>query len=190
MPGSPPRISLPAGEFERTWSVELRREATGHEASPVRVRAYAGDVDPWSEPARPVVGTFELTILGSLGFRFYRRLRVAEGLTVRYEPSTRMLTRNGLDQAEAQITGPAPLSPARLIFGEDQQDARIMYGGARLFIRPPHLSVLHDSGTDRARWSPKPLHLSTESFHGQQSRNAARPRAGQPQTPAAQSRLR
>ena len=160
----PPEIALPDGNLARTWWIELRKETPDAHTAPVRVTAHSGVVDPWHGLDRPVIGNFEISIIGPLGFRLYRRVCVAEGLSVRYEPAVRLLTHTGLDRAEAQVTGSAALSQARLTFGEDQVEAMITYGGTTLCITLPHLSVLRDDGTNRVRWSAKPLHLDMESF--------------------------
>ena len=162
--GTPPVISLPSGELARTWWIELRREGAGNAGASVRMTVQAGDVDPWSELPRPVTGTFEVSILGPLGFRFYRRVCVAEGLSVQYEPAVRLLNRGGLDLAEARIAGPATLSSTRLVFGEDESETTIVYGDTTLHVAPPHLRVLHDNGTTRVRWLARPLRLSAESL--------------------------
>ena len=162
----PPEIALPEGDLARTWWIELRRETSDAHTAPVRVTAHSGVVDPWRGFDRPAIGNFEISIVGPLGFRLYRRVCVAEGLSVRYEPAIRLLTHAGLDRAEARVTGSVALSQARLTFDEDQPEAMITYGGTPLCITPPHLSVLRDDGTNRARWSAKPLHLDTESFTG------------------------
>jgi hypothetical protein len=162
----PPEIALPEGDLARTWWIELQNEISDTYTAPVRVTAQSGVVDPWRGLDRPVIGNFELSIVGPLGFRLYRRVCVADGLSVQYEPAVRLLTHTGLDRAEAQVTGSAALSQVRLTFGEDQAEAMITYGGTTLYITPPHLSVLRDDGTNRARWSAKPLHLDTESFRG------------------------
>ena len=162
--GTLPMISLPSGELARTWWIELRREGAGNAGASVRMTAQAGDVDPWSELPRPVTGTFEISILGPLGFRFYRRVCVAEGLSLQYEPAVRLLNRGGLDRAEARIAGTAALSSTRLVFAEDESETTIVYGDITLHVAPPHLSVLHDNGTTRVRWLARPLRLSAESL--------------------------
>jgi hypothetical protein len=163
---NPPMITLPDGDLARTWWIEVRKEISGGGAKPVRMTTRSGVVDPWRDLDRPVTGTFEIAVTGPLGFRLYRRVCLAEGLSIRYEPAVRLLTRTGLDRADAFVTGPVAPGPSRLTFGEDQVEATVTYGDAKLSIAPPHLSVLRDDGTNRARWSAKALHLDTESFTG------------------------
>ena len=161
---SPPLISLPSADSARTWYIELREVNAEADSTPIRLKEYSGDVDPWRGLARPIIGTFDVTILGPLGFRLRRRVAVAEGLSVRYEPTVRLLTANGLDPAEARFVGRATISSTRLRFDEHRLDRTITYGATAFSATPPYMSVLHDNEAGGARWSAKPLHLTTEAL--------------------------
>jgi hypothetical protein len=161
--GVAPLIFLPSDK-PRTWHIELRQVDEQGMTKPVRLTARCGEVDPWGGLPRPIVGMFEVTILGPLGFRFHRRIAVAEGLSVLYEPDMRLLTSTGLNPAQATIAGQAMVSDTTLVFGEKQLDHTITYGPARFVVTPPHMSVLHDNATGGARWSAMPLRLPTESL--------------------------
>lgn len=160
--GAAPLICLPSDQ-PRTWFVEVR-SSDQRPVAPVRVSARSGDIDPWQDMPRPVIGTFDVSILGPLGFGLRRRLIIAEGLTVTYEPDIRLLTANGLDPATAKLAGRAQVSEATIRFDEQEREKACGYGSARYVIAPPHLSVLHDDRTGRARWSAMPLRLSAEAL--------------------------
>jgi hypothetical protein len=159
--GAAPLISLPS-DRPRTWYIEVRALDERSTAKPVRMTERSGVIDPWASLPRPVTGTFEVDILGPLGFRLHRRVTVAEGLSVRYEPGVRLFTDNGLDPATATLNGRAVLSDTRIVFGPDRRQRAITYGSERLVVTPPHISVLHDNQAGGARWSSTPLLLQAE----------------------------
>lgn len=161
--GVPPLLSLPSDQA-RTWYIEVRAADKQSAMEPVRITARSGNIDPWECLPRPVIGTFEVSILGPLGFRFHRRIAVAEGLSVSYQPDVRLFTDNGLDPATASFVGQAQVSDTRIVFGPDRRERVFSFGGEKLMITPPHISVLHDNRAGGARWSSTPLRLSAEQF--------------------------
>jgi hypothetical protein len=161
--GVAPLISLPADQ-PRNWYIEVRAADEYSAMEPVRLTERSDDIDPWEHLPRPVVGSFEITILGPLGFRFHRRIAIAEGLSVSYEPDVRLFTDDGLDPAIATFAGEAELSDTKLVFGPHEQARAFSYGAEKFVIETPHLSVLHDNQAGGARWSSAPLSLSAESL--------------------------
>jgi hypothetical protein len=153
-----PVIALPDDQ-PRRWYIEVR-SAQDREATPVRLSAVSGEIDPWRDMPRPVIGTFDIAVLGPLGFSFHRRVAIAEGLSVVYQPSTRLFTDGGLDPATAELSGQAPVSDTTIAFGEDEPERVFGYGPVRYMMTPPHISILHNDGAGRARWSSMPLRLA------------------------------
>ena len=161
--GVAPLISLPSDQ-PRTWHIEVRSLDEQSKMKPVRMTERSGVIDPWERLPRPVIGTFEVDILGPLGFRFHRRITVAEGLSVSYKPDVRLFTDRGLDPATATLDGRAVVSDTRIVFGPDRLERAVTYGSEKLVVTPPHISVLHDNEAGGARWSSMPLWLHAESL--------------------------
>ncbi|MDB4873122.1 MAG: hypothetical protein JWL97_4126 [Gemmatimonadales bacterium] len=160
-----PTIHLPDAEDRaRVWHIEVQRLDLGRSATLVRLTASDGEVDPWADQPRPIIGAFQITVLGPLGYRLNRRVTVAEGLSATYEPGIRLLTPRGLMPGKASLKGSALERSGMLAFDEHRREQPIGYGPLRLLITPPHLQVLRDDATGRARWSSAPLTLTTESF--------------------------
>lgn len=160
---APPLIELPV-DRPRSWSIEVRPASQRSDTALVRMTARSGDVDPWRGMPHPVIGTFDISILGPLGFRLHRRIAVAEGLTAAYEPSVRLFTRTGLDPVTVHLTGQAEPSQANIALDERQRELTVTYGSERFVVSPPHMTVLHDNRAGGARWSTMPLSLTAESL--------------------------
>lgn len=161
--GVAPLISLPSDQA-RTWYIEVRAVDERSVTQPVRITARSGDIDPWKSLPRPVIGTFDVSILGPLGFRFHRRITVAERLSVGFRPNVRLFADNGLDPATATVSGQGEVSDTTIVFGPDRRERVFSYGDKNLVITPPHISVLYDDQAGGARWSSTPLWLSTEQM--------------------------
>jgi hypothetical protein len=145
-----PGLWFPAGET--AWQVEVRRGAGG----PVLARAQGGFADwddrrLWQRLPRPFVGELQVTAVpleadGALGLR--RRVFVAEGLEVCYQPALRFpVDGGGLELAEALLTC-APgvtIAPTAVSFGPKRADAelRLVAGPVvhTLRVVPPRLRV-------------------------------------------------
>jgi hypothetical protein len=158
-----PTISLPDGTGKARWWHIHVREASATEPL-TRLTATDGQIDPWKGLARPVVGEYEVIVLGPLGYRMHRQITVTEGLSVSYDPDIRLLTRGGLVPSNARLHAPEPVHPPALDFDEQSREQTVTYGRLRLRVAPPHLQVLRDDGSGGARWRSAPLSLTTESF--------------------------
>src|SRR5690606_27149431 len=119
----------------------------------------------WRSLPRPVTGTFEITVVGPLGFRLDRHITIAEGLSAEFEPPVRRLTWDGPEPAIAGLRGSAPVE-SEMVFSEHEKEKVIVYGSLRLVVAPPRIEVLRDDGVPGAQWSSRPVTIATESFAG------------------------
>jgi hypothetical protein len=145
-----PSLRFPAGEG--AWQVEVRRGAGGPVLS--RAQGSSGDWDDqrlWQRLPRPFVGELLVTAVpseanGACGLR--RRVFVAEGLQVCYQPALRLpLDEGGLEQAEALLAAAPGMTaaPTAVSFGTERTDAelRLVAGPVvhTLRVVPPRLRV-------------------------------------------------
>jgi hypothetical protein len=167
----PPLLSLPGTPgSEVSWHVEVRRAG---DFAPLVSQNVSGsaEIDVWADVPRPALGSFEVTVRGPLGRGMRRTLFIAEGLSARYEPAVRYLTRSGLARGEANLAAApnAVATPGVLQFEPGQRSQPVEYRtddeSEPLVITPPHFAVLcPDAGV--TSWTTSPFQLVTEDFAG------------------------
>lgn len=163
--GRVPLLQLPERSgVGRPWEVQLR-DLARPDAAPIRRKTLGGEIDLWRSLPRPVTGTFEITVVGPLGFRLDRHITIAEGLSAEFEPPVRRLTWDGPEPAIAGLRGSAPVE-SEMVFSEHEKEKVIVYGSLRLVVAPPRIEVLRDDGVPGAQWSSRPVTIATESFAG------------------------
>ncbi|MGH3295975.1 MAG: hypothetical protein ACRDP7_29670, partial [Trebonia sp.] len=164
----PPPVFLPDANAEVTWHIEVRRAGEGVPLVS-RSTGAAGEIDIWRGMSRPVLGAFEVTVRGPLGRGLRRTIVIAEGLSVSYQPQTRLLAGVGLAQGKASLAavGGAAVSPVLLRFGPGERSRPVEYrtptGSEPLLVTPPHAAVLCP-GAGVMAWTTSLLHLVTEDF--------------------------
>jgi hypothetical protein len=126
-------------------------------------------MDIWLGMSRPVLGAFEVTVRGPLGRGLRRTIVIAEGLSVSYQPRTRLLAGVGLAQGKASLAavGGAAVSPLLLRFGPGERSRPVEYQtpteSEPLLVTPPHAALLCP-GAGVTAWTTSLLHLVTEDF--------------------------
>jgi hypothetical protein len=164
----PPTALLPPTGTEISWRAEVRRVGDSVPLS-TWSGSTSGEIDIWQGVPRPLLGAFEVTVRGPLGRGLRRTLVIAEGLTVDYQPATRLLTGAGLATGKASpsaIVG-AAVSPRSLNFGPSERSHLVEYRAGNesepLVITPPHAAMLC-AGAGVTAWTTSLLHLVSEDF--------------------------
>lgn len=165
----PPRLALPhIVGAEITWHIEIRRVG---EPAPLVRRVIEADDEPglWEGVPRPLLGAFEVTVRGPLGRGLRRSVFVAEGLSVGYTPSIRLLTGTGLAMGRASLTSAvgATVHPSTVRFGQDERAHPVEYRTADnsepIIITAPHAAVMC-AGAGARTWTTSVLDLVSEDF--------------------------
>lgn len=164
-----PSLWLPgAPEAPVSWHVDVHRASGGRPLLSMAVQGPS-ELDLGQHLPRPLLGAFEITVRGPLGRGMRRTVFVADRLTVRYQPTVRGLTADGLRPGTAVLTAAmgAKVMPQQLRFGAHER-ARIAEYKTEgetepLVITPPHVALLC-AGGGATTWTAAPLRLATEAF--------------------------
>jgi hypothetical protein len=167
-----PEIWLPGDRSARTeWVVEIRRGDGGARV----VNAYSltepqTATELWDRLPRPLLGSFDITVRGSLGRGATRTIFLAESLDVRFAPEVRVFGANGLSAARAELTPAvgARVNPRVLALGPTEQASVVEYRAGSetepLVVTPPRVEVMHEHADQPVSWSSGPLRIVTETF--------------------------
>lgn len=166
--GGLPTIHLPSVSVDEvSWDVSLA-DARGTLMSRVSV---TNSVDPeslWSALPRPLLGTFTVRVRGPWGRSAAKTLFIAEGLSLRCEPSWRRLASNGLVPGRVEISTAQGMRSSRetVELGPSDRTTHITVHTAdrstALVVTPPHMSFAYQSNTTTTPSTVQPMTLHTE----------------------------
>ncbi len=167
-----PDIWLPAERNARTaWAVEIRRNDGNARA----FETFALDepqtvTELWDRLPRPLLGSFDITIRGSLGRSITRTIFIAESLDVLFTPDVRVFGMDGLASAQAELVPAigAQAHPRVLTFDSTQRTSVVEYRAGSetepLVVTPPHVQVMHERADEPVAWSASPVRITADTF--------------------------
>lgn len=168
--GQVPVIRLPSRDGTAVdWTIAIRSVKDGTLLVTRRYHfdgeAYVGDI--WNEIPRPALGAFDVTVRGPLGTDMRRRIMLAEGLEVIYEPELRVFTDSGLSEVDVLLAVDAESTISRQVLGipsDRHFETVYLATGSRqetLVITPPGMEVL---APGRSVWQWRTAGLDTENL--------------------------
>ncbi|ADJ50003.1 hypothetical protein AMES_8178 [Amycolatopsis mediterranei S699] len=165
-----PSIELPDDLRHAGWRVDIR-DCDGETLAQWSTEDDSWNPNEiWARLPRPLLGTFTVRVRGPWGRGVTRTLAIAEGLSVKFDPSWRRLTAAGLQPVAVTVDAPPDLtvSRSRTDLGERQRGATVLLSAGttacRVQLTPPHMSVAYESKAGASMASIRPVTLFGEDI--------------------------